>query len=75
MTSTIKFLLNFDIAGTGDEGIQVVNGSVHRKEFDHLVHLNDKHRLLPRIKIRGQHVIPIIAILQKLGVPGSLYIP
>jgi hypothetical protein len=68
--STIKFLLNFDIAGTGDEGIQVVNGSIHRNEFDHLVHLNEQHRLLPRIKIRGAACNSDHCNFTKLGVPG-----
>lgn len=68
--STIKFLLNFDIAGTGDEGIQVVNGSVHRKEFDHLVHLNNQHQLLPRIKIRGAACNSDHCNFTRLGIPG-----
>ncbi|MEX0845905.1 MAG: M28 family peptidase [Balneolaceae bacterium] len=52
--STIKFLINFDISGTGDDGIQVVNGSVYKDEFDLLTELNKKHQLLPQIKIRGE---------------------
>lgn len=31
----IKFLVNFDLAGT-EEGIKVANGSVYRDRFDHL---------------------------------------
>lgn len=51
--SVIKFILNFDIAGTGDDGIQVVNGSVYREEFERLVELNSEYNLLPNVKIRG----------------------
>lgn len=51
--SKIKFLLNFDISGTGDEGIQVVNGSVHRDQFDRLKKINDEKGFLPQVKIRG----------------------
>jgi len=49
----IKFMLNFDLAGTGDEGIQVVNGSVYRDRFDRLVELNQEFNLLPNVRIRG----------------------
>ena len=50
----IKILLNFDLAGTGDEGIKVVNGSVHKKEFNLLKQLNKDYNLLPDVKSRGK---------------------
>lgn len=50
----IKFLINFDIAGTGDAGIKIVNGSVFKSQFDMLVSLNDRYRLLPKVDIRGE---------------------
>lgn len=49
----IKFLINLDMAGTGDDGIQVVNGSIFKKEFDKMVELNAQEKLLPEVKIRG----------------------
>lgn len=49
----VKFLINFDISGTGDEGIQVVNGSVYQDQFDRLKKINDDQNLLPEVKIRG----------------------
>ncbi len=49
----IKFLINFDISGTGDEGIQVVNGSVYQEQFDRLSAINKKYSLLSQVKIRG----------------------
>lgn len=51
--SRIKFLINFDLAGTGDDGIQVVNGSVYNGKFEKLGQLNEDLNLLPQIKIRG----------------------
>lgn len=51
---SIKFLINFDITGTGDEGIQVVNGKVYRDKFDKLVQLNKEQNLLAQVKIRGE---------------------
>ena len=35
--SDIKFYLNFDLAGTGDEGVQVVNGSVLKTNSTYLL--------------------------------------
>ena len=49
----IKFLINFDLAGTGEEGIRVVNGSVYKDKFDLLVKLNIEYQLLPKVDIRG----------------------
>lgn len=50
----IKFLVNMDIMGTGDEGIKVVNATVHKKEFDELVKINEEKKLLPSIQPRGK---------------------
>ena len=50
----IKFLLNFDLAGTGDDGIQVVNGSVHQDKFDLLTEINNENKLLKEVRIRGE---------------------
>lgn len=50
----IKFLLNFDISGTGDDGIQVVNGSVYQEQFDKLKQINEEKDLLKQVKIRGE---------------------
>lgn len=51
--SRIKFLLNFDLAGTGDEGIQVVNGSVYSDKFNLMQQINNEFNLLPQVKVRG----------------------
>ncbi len=50
----IKFLLNFDISGTGDDGIQVVNGKLYKNKFNKLVNLNNEQQLLKQVKIRGE---------------------
>ncbi|MEK6616752.1 MAG: M20/M25/M40 family metallo-hydrolase, partial [Bacteroidota bacterium] len=50
----IKFLVNMDIMGTGDEGIKVVNATEHKKEFDELVKINSEKNLLPSIQPRGK---------------------
>jgi aminopeptidase YwaD len=50
----IKFLINFDLAGTGDDGIQVVNGKIYQQKFDMMVRLNEQDKLLKQVKIRGE---------------------
>ncbi|MEP2447515.1 MAG: M28 family peptidase [Balneola sp.] len=68
--SEIKFLMNFDLAGTGDEGIQVVNGSVYRKQFDELVQINEDRELLPNVKIRGAACNSDHCMFDQKNVPG-----
>lgn len=50
----IKFLINLDLLGTGDDGIMVVNGAIHPTEFNRLVSLNTEHAYLSQIKKRGK---------------------
>jgi hypothetical protein len=52
--SNIRFLLNMDIMGTGEDGITVVNGSVFKKEFDHLVKINAENNFIKVVKVRGK---------------------
>lgn len=50
----IKFLLNFDIMGAGEDGIQIVNSSVFTKEYELLNEINSKNNYLKQIKKRGE---------------------
>ena len=50
----IKFLLNFDIMGAGEEGIQIVNSLVFTKEYELLNQINSKNNYLKQIKKRGE---------------------
>lgn len=52
--SSIKFLINMDIVGTGDEGIKVVNATEFPKQFDQLVKLNDREQLVKVVSPRGK---------------------
>jgi aminopeptidase YwaD len=49
----IRFLLNLDIMGSGEDGITCVNSTLFKKEFDRLIQLNDASHYLPLIKPRG----------------------
>lgn len=52
--TNIRFLINMDIMGTGDEGITVVNGTVYSDAFNDLVKINDSQHLLKLVKLRGE---------------------
>ena len=52
--SKIKFLLNTDLAGTGDEGITVVNASEFSKQFVLLQSINEESKLLKVVNARGK---------------------
>ncbi|MDM1548777.1 M28 family peptidase [Empedobacter falsenii] len=52
--SQIKFLVNLDIMGAGDQGIQVVNGKVFKNQFEKLVELNLTNKYLKEVKTRGE---------------------
>lgn len=49
----IKLLLNFDLLGTGEEGIQMVNSSIYKKEYELFKSINDSKHYLSKIKKRG----------------------
>lgn len=66
----IRFLVNLDLAGTGEEGIRVVNGSIYREKFDLLAKLNTEHHLLPGVDIRGEACISDHCLFYQKGVPG-----
>lgn len=50
----IRFVLNCDIMGTGDQGITVVNGTIHKKEFKKLAVLNLENKYVEKVKVRGR---------------------
>ncbi|HTA26743.1 MAG TPA: M28 family peptidase [Bacteroidia bacterium] len=50
----IRFLINMDIMGTGDEGITVVNGTIFKSAYNDLVKINDEYHLLKLVKLRGE---------------------
>lgn len=68
--SEIKFLINLDMVGSGDKGIQVVNGSVHRPAFNKMREINEENGLLPEIKIRGAAANSDHYPFHAMGVPA-----
>jgi len=50
----IRFLINIDMVGTGDEGITVVNGLQYPKEYSILTQLNNTNHYLSKVNARGK---------------------
>ena len=50
----IKFLVNLDLLGTGEDGITVVNATKHKEEFELLKNINEKNKYLTLVKPRGE---------------------
>jgi hypothetical protein len=50
--SKIKFLINMDLLGTGDDGMMAVNGAVFEDEFNQLSAINAEKRYLKEIQKR-----------------------
>ncbi|MBL7765071.1 MAG: M28 family peptidase [Chitinophagaceae bacterium] len=51
---SIKMLVNIDIMGSAENGITVVNGETFKPQFDLLTQINQQHKYLPEVKIRGK---------------------
>lgn len=66
----IKFLINLDLLGTGEEGITVVNATKHEKEYNTLVKLNEKNKYLAQVKKRGPAANSDHYFFSEKGVPA-----
>ncbi|MFN3405126.1 MAG: M28 family metallopeptidase [Cytophagaceae bacterium] len=69
----IKLLINLDLLGTGDEGMMVVNGTLHDREFKLLDSLNNSYGLLPAIKKRGPAANSDHYWFSEKGVPAFFF--
>ena len=68
----IRFLLNTDLAGTGEEGITVVNATEFPKEFAYMNAVNDEGKFLVKIYPRGKAAISDHYFFTEKGVPAFL---
>ena len=65
----IRFLINVDLAGTGDEGITVVNATIFEEQFSLLQQINQQSQLLPQVNKRGQACNSDHCSFHEKGVP------
>jgi aminopeptidase YwaD len=69
----IRFLVNTDLAGTGEEGITVVNATEFPKEFAIMNAVNDEHKLLTKINARGKAANSDHYFFSEKGVPAFFF--
>ncbi|MBS1732607.1 MAG: M28 family peptidase [Bacteroidetes bacterium] len=69
----IRFLINTDLAGTGEEGITVVNASEFPNEFAMMNEVNDKEKLLTKINPRGKAANSDHYFFTEKGVPSFFF--
>jgi aminopeptidase YwaD len=68
--SRIRFLVNLDLLGTGDEGVTVVNGREFLSQFQLLQRLNESQRAVPSLAARGRAANSDHFPFSELGVPA-----
>lgn len=66
----IKFLVNLDLLGTGEEGATVVNGKIYEPAYQRLTALNDARHYLPRLTARGRAANSDHFPFSEAGVPA-----
>ena len=69
----IRFLINTDLAGTGEEGITVVNATEFPKEFAIMNAVNDENKLLVKINSRGKAANSDHYFFTEKGVPSFFF--
>jgi len=69
----IKFLTNTDLAGTGDEGITVVNATEFPNEFVLMNKINDENKYLIKINARGKAANSDHYFFTEKGVPAFFF--
>jgi aminopeptidase YwaD len=69
----IRFLINTDLAGTGEEGITVVNASEFPKEFAMMQAINKENNLLAAVNARGKAANSDHYFFSEKGVPAFFF--
>lgn len=69
----IRFLINTDLAGTGEEGITVVNATEFPEEFAMMNAVNDENKLLVNINSRGKAANSDHYFFTERGVPAFFF--
>ena len=67
---SIKFLINLDLLGTGEQGATVVNGRVLEAPYRRLAALNEAHHYLPPLAARGRAANSDHFPFSEAGVPA-----
>ncbi|WP_295767494.1 M28 family peptidase [uncultured Mucilaginibacter sp.] len=71
--NNIKFLVNTDLAGTGEEGITVVNATIYPKQFELLKQINAQGNYLVKVVSRGKAANSDHYWFTEKGVPAFFF--
>jgi aminopeptidase YwaD len=71
--SRIRFLINMDLMGSGEEGIMAVNGKVFTEEYELLEKINATNKYLSQVKSRGKAANSDHYFFTEEGVPGFFF--
>lgn len=71
--SNIKFLVNTDLAGTGEDGITVVNATIYPKQFELLKQINAQGNYLVKVFPRGKAANSDHYWFTEKGVPAFFF--
>jgi aminopeptidase YwaD len=66
----IRFLINLDLNGTGEEGITVVNATVYPNEFATMQRINDEGHYFVKVAKRGKAANSDHYLFTEKGVPA-----
>lgn len=69
----IRFLVNTDLAGTGEEGITVVNATEYPKEFEWMKSISSSNKLLTAVNPRGKAANSDHYWFTEKGVPSFFF--
>lgn len=69
----IRFVVNMDLMGSGQEGIMAVNGRVFTDEFDMLKDLNDNKGYLTDVRARGKAANSDHYFFSERGIPAFFF--
>jgi Zn-dependent M28 family amino/carboxypeptidase len=71
--NAIRFVVNMDLMGSGQEGIMAVNGAVYNEEYALLKSINDQKKFLPQTKKRGKAANSDHYFFGEVGVPAFFF--
>jgi len=71
--SHIRFVVNMDLMGSGQDGIMAVNGKIFKEEFDMLTKLNEQKQLLTKVKKRGKAANSDHYFFSENGIPAFFF--
>ncbi|MVN90897.1 M28 family metallopeptidase [Mucilaginibacter aquatilis] len=71
--NNVKFLVNTDLAGTGEDGITVVNATIYPKQFELLKQINAQGNYLVKVVPRGKAANSDHYWFTEKGVPAFFF--